>query len=73
MENEMSLIELNDGCLVAADQIEEISIRPHGGIVVRMKSGIAHHLGHDYGRSDYDTLERLTKEINAALKPESKT
>lgn len=62
------LIKLTDGCYVAADQIAEVRIKEHGGLAVRMKDGVAYHLGTDYGKSDYATMDRLVKEINAAGK-----
>jgi hypothetical protein len=64
----MKMLKLRDGCVVAADQIEEVSVKTQGGLVVRMKSGIGHHVDADFRRSEYDTLTRLTEEINAALR-----
>lgn len=60
------LIKLNDGCYVAADQVAEIRVKDHGGLCVRMKDGVRHHVGADYGKSDYATQDRLVKEVNKA-------
>jgi hypothetical protein len=62
------LIKLSDGCAVAADQVAEVSVKPHGGgVTVRMKDGLGHHLDNDWGKSSYATMDRLVGEINAAL------
>jgi hypothetical protein len=62
------LIQLSDGCHVAADQIAEVSIRPHDrGVTVRTKDGIGHHLDNDFRKSSYATQRRLVSEINDAL------
>lgn len=62
------MIQLSDGCSVAADHIAEISVKPHDtGVTVRMKDGIGHHLNNDYGKSSWATQARLVAEVNAAL------
>jgi hypothetical protein len=62
------MIKLSDGCWVAADQIAEISAKPHDdGVTVRMKDGIGHHLGNDFRQSSYATCSRLVKLVNDAL------
>jgi len=62
------LIKLSDGCDVAADHIAEVSVKPHdGGVTVRMKDGIGHHLDNDWRKSSYATKARLVQEINKAL------
>ncbi len=69
----MSLIKLSDGCWVAAESVDEVSVKPHrDGVLVRMKDGLGHHLGCDYAKSAYDTMDRLVKEINEATAKESK-
>lgn len=62
------MIQLSDGCHVAAEHIAEVSVKPYdAGVTVRMKDGIGHHLGNDYGKGSYETQRRLVAEINKAL------
>lgn len=62
------LIQLSDGCHVAADQVAEVSVKPYdSGVTVRMKDGIGHHLGNDWRKSSYETQRRLVAVINQAL------
>lgn len=59
------MIMLSDGCCVAADHIVEVTVnRSATGLTVRTKDGIGHVVSNDYGKSSYETLSRLIKEIN---------
>lgn len=65
------MIQLSDGCYVAADQIAEVKVNGNSRtLAVRMKDGIGHSLYADYGKSVYETADRLIKEINAACSKE---
>jgi hydrogenase maturation factor HypE len=62
------LIKLSDGCAVAAEEVAEVTVRPHSaGVTVRMKHGVGHHLDCDFRKDAYTTMNRLVGEINAAL------
>lgn len=58
------LIKLNDGCYVLPEEISEITISSFGYIRVSMKNGIGHTINNDHGKSPYETIDRLIKEIN---------
>jgi hypothetical protein len=59
------LIKLQEGFYVAFDQIAEVKINERiYGITVRMKDGVDHHVDCDSGRSAFETVDRLVKEIN---------
>ena len=60
------LIQLSDGCWVAPERVEEVSVEEHGVVVRMMDDGPRHHVGNDYGKSSYATAKRLVAEINAA-------
>lgn len=62
----MSLIQLSCNCYVDAEDISEIIVSDYGHITVRMKSGVGHSVNKDYGKSQYQTVDRLVKEINDA-------
>lgn len=65
------MIQLSDGCYVAADQIAEVKVNSNSGtLTVRTKDGIGHSLYPDYGKSVYETADRLIQEINAACSKE---
>lgn len=62
------LIRVSDSCIVAASEVAEIGVNQHGaGLWVKMRSGAVHHLRADYGKSDYDTANRLMREVNQGL------
>lgn len=61
------LIQLKDGCWVDPDLIAEVKLNEQAGtITVRMRDGIGHPVGFDYGKSIFATQKRLVEEINAA-------
>ncbi|MFC7515081.1 hypothetical protein ACFQUU_08705 [Herbaspirillum sp. GCM10030257] len=61
------MIQLSDGCHVAAEHIAEVTVNDYGNITVRTKDGVRHSASNDYGdRSGYTTRDRLIAEINAA-------
>jgi hypothetical protein len=63
------LIQLNDGCYVAAEEIAEVTVSDYGHITVRMKSGVGHHVTNEWGdRSGSQTMTKLVAQINAAKK-----
>ena len=69
----MSLIKLDCRCFVAADEIAEITLNERAdAITVRMKGGVGHCVDADYGKSAYETLDRLVAEVNAARKGDGK-
>ncbi len=64
----MIMIKLSDGCWVAADQIASVIINTYAThATVRMKDGIGHSIGNDYGVSIHETVERLIKKIDHAV------
>ena len=61
------LIQLSDGCWVDSAHVAEVKVNPLANtITVRMKDGIGHSIGNDYGLSIYHTAKRLIAEINDA-------
>lgn len=61
------LIQLSDGCWIDPDLVAEVKINERAGtLTVRMRDGIGHSIGFDYGKSIYDTQRRVVAEINAA-------
>lgn len=64
------MLKLSDGCAVAASEIAEVVINATSNtITVRMKGGIGHHVGCDYGKTVWATQDRLLTEIDAAQRP----
>ena len=62
------MIRINDGCYVAADQIEEIKLNSSAGtLTVRMKNGVGHCHNPDYKQSVYAALDALVADVNSAL------
>lgn len=62
------MIKLTGEMYVRAEDVSEVSInRDAGTVTVRMKNGIGHHVPNDYGKSVYDTVDRLIKEIEAEV------
>jgi hypothetical protein len=65
----MRLVQLSCDCYVNPDDVQEISVnRASGTLTVRMRSGIGHNVDRDYGKSEYDTLARLKRELESAPK-----
>lgn len=61
------LIELSDRCHIDPDLVAEVTINERADTLkVRMRDGIGHNLGPDYGKSIYETRAALVNRINAA-------
>jgi len=61
------LIQLTDGCWIDPDLVAEVKMNELAAtITVRMRDGIGHPVGFDYGKSIFETQRRLVAEINAA-------
>lgn len=65
----MRLVRLSDGCYVNPDDVQELTVNSHSNtLTVRMRNGIGHSVGFDYGKTIYDTLRRLRAELEGASK-----
>lgn len=66
------MIKLSDGCYVAASEIAEVRVNQYSDfITVRMKNGIGHSLGADYGKGIYETMDKLIAQIDAEMSKNS--
>jgi len=63
------LIQLSDGCWIDPADVTEVKVNELANVInVRMKDGVGHNVGADYGKSAYSTAKRLIEEINEARK-----
>jgi len=68
------LIQLSDGCYVAADQVAEVKVNDYADfITVRMKDGIGHCHQPGYGQGVYEALDLLVNKINSACEHQPPT
>lgn len=59
------LVKLSAGLYVGADNVARLEVSTYGnGLTVFTKSGTNHWVDNDYGKSSYETMDRLVKEFN---------
>jgi hypothetical protein len=61
------MIKLSCDCYVNPHEVSEVTVNQSSQTAtVRMKSGVGHSVGADYGKGIYSTVDRLISEISAA-------
>jgi hypothetical protein len=62
----MRLVRLACDCYVNPEDVQEVTVNRHSDtITVRMRDGVGHGVGADYGKGIYETLDRLREELEA--------